>query len=118
MTTYFDPVLFGWCWILAGLLLGVGLGTRFHRPDWLGGYASWPRRLLRLAHVAFIALGALNVLHGLRPTGGPVASALLALGAVTMPLVCLGAAWKPPLRALFPIPVISCVAAVILVIVH
>lgn len=109
-----NPILFGWLWMIPGLLLGAWMGLHFHKPDWLGGYASWERRMLRLAHVASIALGALNVLHGLRPLGGTAGSALLVAAAVTMPLACLASAWRPRLRALFPVPVAALVGAVAL----
>ena len=33
---------------LMGVLSGAATGLFFHRKDWLGGYASWRRRPLRL----------------------------------------------------------------------
>ena len=48
--------LFGWIWVFAALALGVVLGLKFQREDWLGGYSSFPRRMVRLAHVALAAL--------------------------------------------------------------
>jgi hypothetical protein len=36
---------------------------------------------------------------------------LLVAGAVLMPLVCYLAAWKKPLRHLFPLPVLSLLGA-------
>ncbi len=48
----------------------IGLG--FHREEFLGGYGSFRRRLLRLGHIALAALGSLNVLSGLSPVSvGP-----------------------------------------------
>ncbi|HZS00430.1 MAG TPA: hypothetical protein VFE37_17075 [Chloroflexota bacterium] len=101
----------GWCGILLGVLFGAGLGLRFHEEHWLGGYASWPRRMLRLAHISFFGLGFLNVAFALTARGlglqqdlaWPVA--LLLVGAVTMPPVCCLAAVRPGWRQLFVVPV-------------
>ncbi len=53
---------FGWVCILVGFFAGAGLGLKFYQPDFLGGYGSLARRMLRLGHIALIALGALNIL--------------------------------------------------------
>jgi len=49
--------MLGWGLVLAGFLSGAAIGLSFHREDFLGGYTSFPRRMLRLGHVALIALG-------------------------------------------------------------
>ena len=51
---------FGWISVLAGLAMGLYMGHRFQREDWLGGYNAFPRRMVRLAHVALVALGIPN----------------------------------------------------------
>jgi hypothetical protein len=115
--------VFGWVWTLAGMLAGAGLGLGFQREDWLGGYASYPRRLLRLGHLSFIGLGILNILAA-RAAGGlhlavpwpAVASAALIGGAVTMPLCCALMAWRRALQPLFAVPVISLLCGVGLVV--
>src|SRR5262249_59491418 len=61
---------FGWLWITLGMASGAVIGLRFHRSDWLGGYESWPRRLVRLGHISFFGLGILNLLFAL--TAPPV----------------------------------------------
>ena len=104
-----------WTGILLGMAGGAALGLSFHREEWLGGYGSWRRRLLRLGHIslfglAFINLGfALTVdAMGWRPGSTPgigAASVLLVAGAVLMPTVCALAAWRKPLRQLFVLPV-------------
>lgn len=77
----------------------------------MGGYGSLRRRLVRLGHIAFVALGFLNLIHGVAPIDiapGPWhgwAGRLLIAGAVAMPVTCLLAAWKPVFRHLFFIPV-------------
>lgn len=102
-----------WIGIAAGMTSGALMGVFFHREDWLGGYASWPRRLLRLGHVSFFGLAFLNIgyaftarLVGATP-GGATTSWLLVAAAVAMPTVCALAAWKKPFRHLFFIPVLA-----------
>jgi hypothetical protein len=51
----------GWIGILAGVLSGALIGLFFHQDSWMGGYASYRRRLMRLGHVAFFGLGFLNI---------------------------------------------------------
>jgi hypothetical protein len=105
---------FGWVAILVGFVSGMLLGLGFQRDDFLGGYGSLRRRMLRLGHVALIALGILNLefartLPSLRlpPTWLAVASAAMIAGAVTMPLCCALMAWRRTFRPLFAVPVTS-----------
>lgn len=103
----------GWFCFLLGAISGPLIGLRFHREDWLGGYQSFRRRLLRLGHIAFFGLGLINILFALSAGIAPaapacfnrVASLMLAVGAVTMPLLCFLSAWKPAFRRAFFIPV-------------
>ena len=104
----------GWLGLLAGVLSGAILGLFFHREDWMGGYASYRRRLARLGHIAFFGLGFLNLIFaatiGQLPLSNnalAIASGALICGAATMPLCCFLSAWRKPLRHLFPIPVLS-----------
>jgi hypothetical protein len=105
-----------WVGILLGLLVGVVYGLHFHRADWLGGYGSWPRRMLRLGHVSFFGVAALNLAYAVTVKylgwPAPPAGASVALAAANglMPLACALAAWRPPLRHLFAVPV-ACVLA-------
>ena len=106
---------FGWIAILAAFVSGTLLGLFFFREDFLGGYASFRRRMLRLGHVALAALGMINVLYALAP--GADASRLAELGfltgGVTMPLVCFLSAWRPGMRHLFFIPVTCLIVAAV-----
>ncbi len=52
---------FGWISVLGGLGMGLSMGLKFQREEWLGGYNAFPRRMVRLAHVALVALGMLNI---------------------------------------------------------
>jgi hypothetical protein len=95
----------GWMSILVGFLVGASLGLFFHRDEFLGGYAAWPRRLTRLGHIAIIALGGLNVLYSLAPSANPIAGETLLAGMIAMPVVCFASAWRKSFRHLFVIPV-------------
>jgi len=119
-----DPVhttlITGWASMLGGAVSGAAMGLCFHREDWLGGYGSFRRRLLRLGHIAFFGLGFLNLLFAFSvralPIAAPfgeVAAAGFVLGAATMPLTCFLAAWKTPFRQLFPVPVAGVLAGIV-----
>ncbi len=104
----------GWVCILMGFFSGAIPGLFFWREGWLGGYGSWPRRMIRLAHISFFGLGFINLAFALtsfrmEPSAGipPTASLFLLAGAITMPMVCYLAAWRQSLRHLFPFPVSS-----------
>jgi len=110
-------VLFAWSWVLCGLISGTGIGLFFHRQDWLGGYDSWRRRMVRLGHISFLGTGLLNLGYGLSVTVLEVepqprlASVAFIVGAVTMPLVCFLSAWDDRCRHLFLVPVASLLLA-------
>lgn len=106
-----------WIAILLGLVTGAGLGLFFHGDDWLGGYGSWRRRMIRLGHISFFGTGFLNLAFAVsvRHLGldqpPAVASAGFVLGALAMPAVCFLSAWRKPFRHLFAIPVSSLIVA-------
>ena len=114
-------LLFGWFWILAGMIGGAVIGLSFHNEKWLGGYGSWRRRMVRLGHVAFFGTGLINIAFALSvrslanegEVGGllNVSAVLLLIGAVAMPLVCYGSAWRTGLRNLFFIPVVGLIGS-------
>ncbi len=102
-----------WIGFLLGCLSGAAPGLFFHNKDWLGGYASWRRRMIRLAHIAFFGIGMLNLSFALTAralhleAGLQITSVLLIVGAVAMPLVCYLSAWKTVFRHLFFVPAMS-----------
>lgn len=102
-----------WIGFFLGCLAGAVPGLFFHDNDWLGGYASWQRRMVRLAHIAFFGIGLLNLSFTLTArmlgleAGLQATSALLIVGAIAMPLVCYLSAWKKTFRHLFFIPAMS-----------
>ncbi len=107
-------LLAGWVGMLGGVISGAFIGLFFHQDQWMGGYGSFRRRLVRLGHISFLGLAFINILFALtvRTLALPslhvrVASLAFILGAITMPLCCFLTAWREPLRYLFPIPVVS-----------
>ncbi|MHB9025360.1 MAG: hypothetical protein ACYC7E_14525 [Armatimonadota bacterium] len=110
-----------WIGFLLGCIAGAVPGLFFHGEDWLGGYNSWTRRMIRLAHISFWGLGFLNLGFVLTAMilgtedRASLASYLLVFGAVTMPLVCYLSAFRMVFRQLFFIPALSITAAVALV---
>jgi len=109
--------LFAWVWILTGLVTGMLLGIFFHDEAWLGGYASWRRRLVRLGHISFLGTGLLLLaftfsLDRLGLEKPPLMTGILfVLGAVTMPLFFFLSAWREGFRKMFFIPVLSLIGA-------
>jgi len=104
----------GWSGMLGGVVSGAALGLFFHRENWMGGYASFRRRLARLGHISFFGLGFLNLLlaftnqlFSLPERPASLAAGALIVGAVAMPTCCFLAAWRPSFRHLFAVPVIS-----------
>jgi hypothetical protein len=106
-----------WIGIALGLVSGSVQGLFFARENWLGGYASWPRRMLRLGHISFFGIAFLNLAYAnaihllVRAPTALLPSVLLIAGAVLMPAVCYLAAWRKPLRHLFFLPVASLLGA-------
>jgi hypothetical protein len=110
----------GWLGMLAGVLTGGMIGLFFYRDDWMGGYGSFRRRLTRLGHISFFGLGFLNLMFAatagqLFLRGGylRIASVALIVGAITMPICCFLAAWRKPMRHLFPIPVAAVTVGIV-----
>ena len=100
----------GWWMLLGAFATGAVLGLGFWREGFMGGYASWPRRMVRLGHIALAALGILNMVYGLaaRPVDGPLqaqaAGIALVVGSVAMPATCFLSAWRIPLSCQPPHP--------------
>ncbi|HMW54460.1 MAG: hypothetical protein NOF05_19115 [Candidatus Accumulibacter phosphatis] len=107
-----------WIGILLGLLSGALIGLFFHRDEWLGGYGSWRRRLLRLGHISFFGIAFLNLAFAntvsLMGAATPAFAAWsLVAGAVLMPAICFLAAWRPGFRHLFFLPVVTLISGAV-----
>lgn len=110
-----------WFWILLGFVAGMVLGMFFHGENWLGGYASFKRRMYRLAHISFFGLGAVNLLFWLTMQKisaveplADIASGALIIGAITMPLCCIVMAHFPKAHLIFAVPVVSLIVGGVL----
>lgn len=99
--------LVGWSLILAGFVVGAVIGLFFHRDDFAGGYHSWRRRLLRLGHIACVALGVVNLVIAV---AGQTSVWFMA-GGIAMPVICFLAGWRKVCRHLFFVPVMCLVVA-------
>jgi len=110
-----------WVGILLGCVAGAAQGLFFRRDDWLGGYGSWQRRMMRLGHISFFGLAFVNLAFALTvrtlDIDGSViwASRLFILGAITMPLLCYVSSFKDAARHLFFIPVLSVIIGAVIV---
>jgi len=108
-----------WVSILLGVVMGAGMGIFFHGEDWLGGYGSWPRRMIRLGHISFFGVGLLNLAYAAtvkylgwsRPP--EVCSQLLVVACGLMPATCFAAAIDRRWRHGFVAPVVCVLAGVV-----
>jgi hypothetical protein len=110
----------GWVGVLLGFAAGAIPGLFFHDPDWLGGYSSWRRRMIRLAHISFFGIGLLNLAFALTArqidarsdAAMTWSSWLLVFGAFSMPTICYLSAYRDRFRHLFVLPVLSLIVGV------
>lgn len=110
---------FAWIWLIGGVVSGMIVGLFFHQPGWLGGYDAWPRRMVRLGHIAFFGTGLLTlafaltaIVLGTNAALAETCAILFIAGSIAMPTVCFLSAWRKPMRHLFAIPVISLLGGV------
>jgi len=120
-------VSFGWLWILVGLLVGAVIGMWSFNgpfPSPVGDYTSLPRRMLRLSHIAFIALAMINILYGYEIDKVKLAKKLKRIGsycmiwgAVLMPVFLMAAVFFEPLKYLTMISATLVIVAVLVMVV-
>ena len=113
-------IIAAWIGFGMGCLSGAVPGLFFNRPHWLGGYSSWPRRLIRLAHISFFGIGFLNLGLGLTARVLDVepgwSAWLMIAGAVAMPAVCYLSAFRPGFRHFFILPVGAVMCSILIII--
>jgi len=98
----------GWFSIAVGIAVGMVLGLwsfdgPMATPQWIGEYADTSRRLIRLGHIAFVALGALNILladelprTSLSDTSRTFAARLMVAGNLLLPIgLIVAGVWRP-----------------------
>lgn len=116
-------VAVGWTGILFGLAAALWIGTwafngPMTAPAGFESYDSLPRRLLRLGHIAAIAVGVLNIVFGrelprlaLSDGWKRAASILAALAWPGLALGCMAAAFVPSLKYALPPGALALTAA-------
>ena len=110
-----------WIGFLLGCLSGAIPGLFFFNENWIGGYSSWSRRMIRLAHIAFFGIGFINMAFCLTVryldirNGITAPSYLLLVAAITMPVVCYLSAYRAIFRHLFFIPAAGLTVSIALV---
>ena len=120
-------ISFGWVWILVGLLVGAFMGMFAFNgplPSPVGDYTSLPRRMLRLSHIAFIALAIINILYGyeidkvsLKEKTKKVGSLFMILGAILMPIFLIIAVFFEPAKYLTIIPAVLLILAIFIIVI-
>ena len=125
MNTPLDPIVrtmihAGWLGMACGVASGAIIGLFFHRDEWMGGYQSYRRRLIRLGHISFFGLAFVNFCFAftqhvlpLPPSYDRVAMWGLLMGAIAMPTCCFLSAWRKPFRHLFFIPVAGVLTGIV-----
>jgi hypothetical protein len=105
--------------MLGGAISGAVVGLYFHDENWIGGYGSFSRRLVRLGHISFFGIGILNVLAGLTLLGiepthkySEIVVWGFTFALFAMPLCCFLTAWRKGFRHFFPLPVIGVFAGI------
>jgi len=121
-----------WLGVLLGMISGAVIGLAFANDHWLGGYGSWPRRLVRLGHISFFGVALVNFAYALswHDVIGPATAIGAGAGALAhvaglafvaaaglMPLICFLAAWRKPFRHAFALPVVLLLAGVIFIVI-
>jgi hypothetical protein len=118
-------LILAWLWILLGFVSGMVLGLFFRGENWLGGYASFKRRMYRLGHISFFGLGVVNLLFcltvqyfSLAGQSVGIASWAFIIGAIAMPVCCMVMAHFPKAHLIFAVPVVSLITGGILTLVE
>ena len=117
-------ITFGWAWILAGIILGAIMGMWSFNgpmPSPVGDYTSLPRRLMRLSHIAFIALALINILYGyqidkVKEKYQKIGSRCMIYGAILMPILLLVAIFMEFFKYFTVIPAILIIIALIVIV--
>lgn len=108
-----------WIGMLLGGIMGAIQGLFFHQEEWLGGYGSWIRRMVRLGHISFFGIAFINIAFAVTVNvlgieqEVSISSILFIIGAVGMPLICYLSAFKKEFRHLFFIPALSIIGGIV-----
>ncbi len=117
-------VAWGWTTMIVGILSGSALGMfafagPFPAPKGWEDYTSLNRRMMRLAHIAFVALPIICIHYGVHIGGAALSEELMLLGSrlmifgmigVPVLLILASAVWLP-FKYLEVLPVSAVLAA-------
>ena len=107
----------GWIWMILGILSGSVLGMwsfggPMPLPKGFEEYSSLPRRMIRLAHIAFFALPMISILYGLTIDQAAISDQMKQLGChcflvcmFGVPTLLIAGAYYNPIKYLEAIPV-------------
>lgn len=119
-------ISFGWLWIFIGIILGAIIGMwSFNGPlsSPVGDYTSLPRRMLRLSHIAFIALAIINILYGyeidkikIRDKIKRIGSNFIIYGTILMPLILLASVFYENFKYLTMIPAVLIMTSIFIMV--
>ncbi len=108
-----------WIGMLLGGIMGAVQGLFFHNEEWLGGYGTWKRRMMRLGHISFFGIAFINISFAVTANimgielEISIPSVLFIVGAIGMPLICYLSAFKKGFRHLFFIPALSVIVGIV-----
>jgi len=115
---------FGWTLFLIGILYGMVIGLfafngPLHVSPAFADYTALPRRFVRFAHIACMALGMVNVQYGheidrlaLAPRRIRIGANSMIAAGVVMPAVLTLAAFQPAFKWLLPVPSVAALIAI------
>ena len=115
-------LLAAWFGIFLGIIAGLIQGLFFHDDNWLGGYTSWKRRMVRLGHISFFGIAFINLAFAMSIQYFGFkeiymwTSTLFILTAIAMPLVCYLSVFNKNFRHLFAIPVFFIIIGTVILI--
>ena len=119
-------ISFGWLWILVGIIVGAVMGMwSFNGPldSPVGDYTSLPRRMLRLSHIAFIALAIINILYGyeidkvkIKEKFKRMGSKCMIYGAILMPVLLIASVFVESFKYFMIIPTILIIIALLIMV--
>jgi hypothetical protein len=103
----------------SGLAMGLwSFGGPLPVPAWVGDYGDLPRRLIRLGHIAFFALGMINLMLAgqlaglaLSRAAGRLARAAMNLATLLMPTLLFATVFWPVAKYLLALPALAATLA-------
>ena len=120
-------IAWGWVTMVVGIIMGSGLGMYafagpLKAPKGHEDYTSLPRRLFRLAHIAFVALPMISIMYGQHIDAAHLAdsykhfgSRAMLVGMIGVPVLLIGAAFYNPIKYLEVVPVSAVLVALVLI---